>query len=319
MANAPQQYPYENEIRSESPGAQIAHRGAFQGILDLNQAVAALSAKAGTTATAVTAALSSAASSATQNVTVVSGTGGVVGFVNNQTGVTSYSTIQNDNGSLILLSSASAVAVKLNHAVTVPWYATFSNAGTSMTTITPQQGTVNGASTLALPAGTWVTIYFDGTNWWAESPGASIGGVTSIIAGANVTISPAGGTGAVTINAPLSGYSVGNAATPANVVLGPGAGTGATIMLVQGVDASHAVEITTGTTPTASAHIFTFTFGVSRGHIVFPVAQSAAATPFTTFSQYPYAAGGTATAYTLESNTSALAPSTTYLFSIVAP
>ena len=49
-----------------------------------------------------------------------------------------------------------------------------------------------------------MTLYLDGTNWWADSPGSTVGGVTQLLAGTNITISPSGGTGVVTVNAASS-------------------------------------------------------------------------------------------------------------------
>jgi len=167
-------------------------------ITDLNQAVAALSAGITTVKTAQSAA-SSGSSGASETVTIINTTvsGGVV---NNQTGVVAYGTQQTDDGALIVLGAVSPIAVTLNASVTLPWFTSISNAGTSTVTVTPAQGIINGNANLTLPAGSWVTVYFDGLNFWAESPGSTAGGVTSIVAGTNVTISPSSGVGAVTVN-----------------------------------------------------------------------------------------------------------------------
>lgn len=124
-----------------------------------------------------------------------------LGAVNDQTGNIAYTVQSSDSGALILIGDASPVAITLNSALFTPYFTTISNTGTSDTTITPSTGTINGAASLNLPAGSWVTVYFDNVNWWAESPGSDVGGVSQIIAGSNVTISPVSGIGAVTVSA----------------------------------------------------------------------------------------------------------------------
>src|SRR6202044_2069918 len=157
-------------------------------------------------------------------------------------------------------------------------------------------------------------VAYDGVNFDAE-PVAAGGGVTQIVAGTNVTISPVGGTGVVTVNAAASAYNLGGAVTTANVALGPGAGTGASVTLVQGQDGNHIVEIITGTGPTSSSHVFTFTFTTPRPDPTYPVAQENASIA-SSVSQLAYAAGGSATLYELESGPVALNPTQTYLWSI---
>lgn len=124
-----------------------------------------------------------------------------IGAVNNQTGQTAYTLQATDNGAQVRLGDASPIAVVLNSTLIIPYFTTLSNEGPSLVTATPSTGLVNGVASIGIAAGSWVTIYFDGVNWEADSPGTSVGGVNQIIAGTNVTISPVGGTGAVTINA----------------------------------------------------------------------------------------------------------------------
>lgn len=167
-------YPFETEIAHESEGAKIAHRAAFQGILDLNQAIAAL--KSQQTAAATT-------SPATENITTPAQTiilaSSVIGTVNNQSGVTSYTTQQSDYGAFVLLEDASAIAVTLAGSgsapgITLPWYANFLNFGAGTATFTPASGTISypgnlGAASMPLPQGCAANIAYDGTNYWAEA------------------------------------------------------------------------------------------------------------------------------------------------------
>ena len=200
-----------------------------------------------------------------------------LGVVNDQSGVTAYTTQISDGGSLVKLNDASAIAVTLNvSTINSNWFTTISNAGTGTATITPQSGTINGNATLTLPGGSWVTIYFDGTNFDADSPGSSAGGVTQITAGTNVTISPSGETGNVTINATgSSGLPVNNptftgtitgphyssnGATP-TIVAGAAAGTSPTI-LISGTDTAGLIDVTPGTSPSTGV-ICTVTFAAT--------------------------------------------------------
>ena len=76
-------------------------------------------------------------------------------------------------------------------------------------------GTVGTGNSIVLPSGTaGAGKYIDGGSYaWTALPGS---GVTQIIAGANVTISPGGGTGAVTVNASGGGGGGGN--IPSNAI-----------------------------------------------------------------------------------------------------
>jgi hypothetical protein len=95
--------------------------------------------------------------------------GSVAGIpVNNQSGVTSYSTTGYDNGGLLVLSDASPVAVSLVPSVT-PYGLSVSNQGAGTVTLTPASGTINGGSTLAVLPSYWVLVAFDGVNWWAAT------------------------------------------------------------------------------------------------------------------------------------------------------
>lgn len=66
---------------------------------------------------------------------------------------------------------------------------------------------LNGLSdvTISAPANAQVLTYNSTTSQW-ENQTPAAGGVTQIVAGTNITISPIGGTGVVTINANLTGY-----------------------------------------------------------------------------------------------------------------
>lgn len=236
-------YPFETEISNESEGAKVAHRNTFQGILDLNQAVAALKSQISpttTTATTTTTGTTTSTSSASQ--TVVSNTATTtIGYVNDQTGVTAYTTQQSDYAKFIILDAATAIAVTLNTAGTapaimLPWYATFLNYGAGTATLTPSAGTISyagnlGAASMPIPQGCAACVVYDGTNFWAELV-PNIGNVvTQIIAGTNVTISPTSGVGAVTVNATGGGSGTITEVTAGTGLTGGGTSGNVTLAL----------------------------------------------------------------------------------------
>lgn len=191
------------------PTVVQAIRDNDKSITDLNQAIRSLKSQ-------ITGTSSAAATSLTENVTAESiyEAGGVTGgAVNNQSGVTAYTTQQSDNAGFVVLNDASAIAVTLNSTLTIPYYVWIANYGAGAATLTPSSGTISypgnlAASSMPLASGVAAYLEYDGSNWWGipiAIGGGGGSGVTQIVAGTGITISPVGGTGAVTINA-SSGY-----------------------------------------------------------------------------------------------------------------
>jgi hypothetical protein len=140
---------------------------AADGITDLNQAITSLKTQIDAKANATTtAAPSTNTTSSTESVTNVTIGGGPV---NNQTGVTAYTTAQSDNGALLIFADASPVAVTLNNSVTLPWYCFVTNQGAGLVTLTPQQNTINGNASETVLQSYFAVIFFDGTNWWSSN------------------------------------------------------------------------------------------------------------------------------------------------------
>jgi hypothetical protein len=148
-----------------------------------------------------------------------------LGVFNDQSGAVTYSTQNIDNGKIIKLNSSAAVAVTLDVSnANTPWFTSISNQGTAPATITPNSGTtVNGFTAITLPPGGLVTIYFDGTNWEANTGGDTVGNVTSLnaltgalalLAGAGISVSPSGSgitlgsTGVLSLNALVGALSL---------------------------------------------------------------------------------------------------------------
>jgi hypothetical protein len=316
-------YPFETEIANESDGAKAAHRNAYQGILDLNQAIASLksqltsvtSSSTTSSSTSSSSSTSTSSSSSTGTQTVVTNTGTTtIGYVNNQTGVTAYTTQQSDYAKFIILDDASPIAVTLSvasssPAITTPWFATFLNFGAGTATLTPISGTISyqgnlAAASMPVAQGSAATVAYDGTNFWAELIPLVGNVVTQIIAGTNVTISPTSGVGAVTINATGGGssYSLGGTLSVSNLSAGPALGSGTTIMGLTGLDGSHRVSFAAvGSSPPTTGVIFTVTLTATRGHTLCPVVSpetSAADVPFfvnyISDTQYSVSVNGTA-------------------------
>lgn len=94
--------------------------------------------------------------------------------VNNQSGQTAYSTASTDDGALIVLSDASAIAISLT-SQSPPWSCFITNQsalGAGTATLTPASGTISyagnpGAASMPLLGGYSTIVAFDGTAWWA--------------------------------------------------------------------------------------------------------------------------------------------------------
>lgn len=218
-------YPFESEIAGLPQGAQNAHRAAFQGIQDLQQAVTALNTKVGTSTTSTsTGSTPEVVNSFAQTVIAAST---VIGTVNNQTGVTSYNTLQSDYGAFILFNDASPIAVNLSGlstspAVALPWYTSMINSGTGTVTITPMTGLIEGGANFQLHANNAVTIVYDGTNYYVEAPGAqpqnapfvahewlnSFSSITGVFGQSQPLYNDLGGTTQTIVNASTSGTVV---------------------------------------------------------------------------------------------------------------
>lgn len=141
-------------------GRQAAHRYVASGIVDLNQAIAALNDKMNTAKTIIT--------TIAQGGSGGGGGGGgqVVGGVNNQIGQTAYTTQQSDYGVKILLGDAAPVTVTLNAAVTTPWFSVIGNDSSATVSLVPSSGSLFGQN--YVKPGFFGLVFFDGANFWSE-------------------------------------------------------------------------------------------------------------------------------------------------------
>jgi hypothetical protein len=161
MSLSPTTFRYPFALSGQPEEVKQAHIFAFNGILDLQNAVAALNNKIGPTSNSTTVVNETVSGGIPSPPPAIPGLGGV----NDQTGATSYTTASTDNGILLILNNSSAVAVTLNSAMTTPFFFFATNFGTGAVTFTPTTGLVNGTASFLLPEGGLFWIGFDGTNW----------------------------------------------------------------------------------------------------------------------------------------------------------
>ena len=276
-------FPFESQIAHLPPDVQMVHRTTWNSITDINQAIASLKsqvdAKAGTSTSTSS---SSVTSTSTASETIINVAGSVTGgTVNNQTGVTSYTIQQSDNASLVLLSDASPIAVILNSALTIPYYTTISNEGIGIVTLTTSTGTVNNVSSITIPGGGFATLFLDGTNWWADSPGIVAGGVTQIIAGTNVTITPTSGVGVVTIDSTGGGGGGTITGVVAGTGLSGGGSSGSVTLNIAATAVTPGSYTNTNLTVNAEGQITAASNGSSSGSYPTVVSSALSTTNYT--------------------------------------
>jgi hypothetical protein len=173
MSTNPIQFRIPQFDLTTEEGRQAAHRYVASGLVDLNQAVAALKPQVDSTATVANAAASSSGTSAGVS-SFNSETGAVVyfpqlGTVNDQIGQASYATQQSDNGAKIIVGDASGVAVTLSPTVTAPWFTIIDNDSSAIASLTAGGGSLFGAQEI-VPGGFGI-VFFDGTDFWADAAG----------------------------------------------------------------------------------------------------------------------------------------------------
>jgi hypothetical protein len=143
------------------PDVRKAMEFALNGLTVHEQAFAALKSQLNTVATTVqTTSSSSGGSSPTPPIPSITS----LGVVNDQIGVTAYTTQQGDNGAKIIVGDAAPIAISLNSGVTIPWFCVIDNDSSSYASLSPTSGSLFG-ETVIPPAG-FGLIFFDGTNFW---------------------------------------------------------------------------------------------------------------------------------------------------------
>lgn len=180
-------FPFEVQIASLPLEVQQVHRTTWNAITDLQGAIGPLKAQIDSNKTAIDT-VTDTVNESSSSETVITTTSSI-GTLNNQSGVTAYSTTQADYGAAVLFNDASAIAVTLTTApvIQLPWFAWIFNEGVGLVTATPATGTISypgnlGAGSMPVPSGAAAYIEFDGTNFYAILvSGLSGSGVTGYI------------------------------------------------------------------------------------------------------------------------------------------
>jgi len=144
------------EVQEAIRAVNHAIRYAFNGLVDVNQAIPVILGK-------IPAASTTGATGA--------GSGNSIGTTNDQTGVTAYTVQNSDYGALVVVNSSSGVSVGLNANVKRPYYTRIKvDSGSGNAIFTPTLGTINGAGFITVTPGTTVQVYLNtgDLNWTAS-------------------------------------------------------------------------------------------------------------------------------------------------------
>lgn len=198
------------EFDLETPeGRQAGHRYLASGVVDLNQAIVALNDKVNTIQPSIETTIIQSSSGGG------GGGGQIVGGVNDQIGVTSYTTQQSDYGVKIIVGDTSPITINLNPGVTTPWFTVIDNDSSSVASLSPGVPALLQGEPVIDP-GCFGIIYFDGSNFWCGATkiatDSSLGyvqpdGVTITIDSSGI-IHAASGPADIGINSQTSNYSV---------------------------------------------------------------------------------------------------------------
>jgi hypothetical protein len=168
-------FPFQSQIASMPPEHQQVIKTVWNAITDLQGAIPSLKSQITANKTAVAAA-TAAVNTSTASETIVS-IASTAGFLNNQSGNTTYTTVPSDAGAYILFSDASPVAVTLSTlgsggGIVLPFYCTIFNEGVGLVTVTPADGTISfpnnlAAGSMPVSQGQAAVIIYDGSVFYA--------------------------------------------------------------------------------------------------------------------------------------------------------
>ena len=225
---------WESQIAKLPPEHQTVIRSQMNAFTDLYQAVTALNTKVEGVKSSSAATAASVENVTNNSETIIQQVANVIGFVNNQSGVTAYTTLPSDYGNEIQLNDASPIAVTLstlstNPGIQLPWFTAINNLGAGTATLTPGSGTINGAGSLPVPGGFIAFVWFDGTNFSA-AVASNVGGVTSLNSltgalsitstGLTLTVTPSGSTIDLELATPVSVAHGGTGTSSPSLVAG---------------------------------------------------------------------------------------------------
>jgi hypothetical protein len=185
-------YPFETEISALPSEVQQVHRNEWNKMVSLTQALQALNTKVEGVKSAAASNASAIENITNNSETIIEQVVSAIGFVNNQVGVTAYTTVPSDQGAFIIFNDASPIAVTLSTlgsggGISLPWYCAILNFGAGLVTLTPASGTITypnnlAAATMPIAQGNAVSVVYDGTNFWGFTipvPPQTIAAVTS--------------------------------------------------------------------------------------------------------------------------------------------
>jgi hypothetical protein len=168
-------FPFESHISDMPPQHQYVLRNLWNALSDVQGAVPILKSQINDNKSTISTVSKTVNNNiSTQSVTTSSSTSPTSGFVNNQTGVTSYLILPSDNSSFLIFNDASPVALTLTTgpSIQLPYYFFIFNEGIGVVTATPSTGTISYpnnllAASMPIAQGQGAIITFDGTNYFA--------------------------------------------------------------------------------------------------------------------------------------------------------
>jgi hypothetical protein len=166
-------FPFEPHIAKLEPQVQYVIRNLWNSVTDAQNAVPILKAQIDANKSAVASVTNTVTNNSTASETVVQSSSPTIGFVNDQSGNTSYATTQNDYGAYVIFDDASPVAVSLTGApvIQLPWACVLINDGVGLVTVTPSSGTITypnnlAAASMPIAQGQAAIVVYDGTNFY---------------------------------------------------------------------------------------------------------------------------------------------------------
>lgn len=148
-------------------------RTVWNSITDLQSSIPLLKSQIDTNKQSITQVTNNTNTSTSSETTII--TSNTIGMVNDQTGLTAYTTLPSDYGAFVLVGDTSPVAVTLSSAgtspgINLPWYCVLINTNSGLVTVTPSAGTISyqansGASSMPLSQNEAAIIVYDGANF----------------------------------------------------------------------------------------------------------------------------------------------------------